>query len=167
MSNSENATASNVLAKHWARKGRQELDMLEATLDLAHQLLVSGEVQPYLRGENPFEVPSYPWEISEVRRDAPRRIWLGTVSDLATGIGHTVYFAAGLARDADEFRRQLASHVGHALANGAEVNLGLEEFKFSRTFISPPLRQVLTEFDEGKGAPSQFFFLSRWSENSA
>ena len=167
MSNSQNATASEVLAKHWARKGREELDMLEATLNLARRLLASGEVQPYVEGEDPFEVLPYPWEISEVRLDAPRRIWLGTVSDLATGTGHTVYFAAGLARDADEFRRQLASHLGHALASGAEVNLGFEKFKFSRTFISPPLRQVLTKFDEGKGAPSQFFFLSRWSENSA
>lgn len=167
MSNSQNATASNVLAKHWARKGREELDMLEATLNLARRLLVSGEVQPYVEGENPYEVPPYPWQVSEVRRDTPRRIWLGTVSDLATGTGHTVYFAAGLARDADEFRRQLASHLGHALADGAEVNVGLEEFKFSRTFISPPLRQVLTKFDERKGAPGQFFFLSRWSENSS
>lgn len=42
MSNSQHATASNVLAKHWARKGREELDMLEATLNLARRLLVSG-----------------------------------------------------------------------------------------------------------------------------
>lgn len=167
MSNSQNATASDFLAKHWAGKGREELDMLEATLNLARQFLASGEVQPYAADENPFEVPPYPWQISEVRLDAPRRIWLGAVSDLATGTGNTVYFAAGLARDADEFRRQLASHLGHALASGAEVNSGLEEFRFSRTFISPPLRQVLTKFDEGKGAPSQFFFLSRWSENSS
>lgn len=118
-------------------------------------------------GENPYEVLPYPWQIGEARRDAPRRIWLGTVSVLTTGTGHTVYFAAGLATDADEFRRQLASHLGHALANGAEVNLGLEEFRFSRTFISPPLRQVLAKFDEGKGAPSQFLFLSQWFENSA
>ncbi|SFP16706.1 hypothetical protein [Qipengyuania nanhaisediminis] len=167
MSNSQNATASNVLAKHWARKGREELDMLEATLNLARRLLASGEVQPYVEGENPFEVPPFDWEASEPKADAPRRIWLGTVSDLESGTGHTVYFAAGLARDADEFRRQLASNLGPTLANGAEVSLGLEEFKFSRTFISPPLRQVLTKFDEGKGAPSQFFFLSRWSENSS
>lgn len=165
MSNSENVSASDVLAKHWARKGSIKLDMLEATLNLARQLLVREEVEPYAEGENPFEVPSYPWEISEVRRDARRRIWLGTVSDLASGTGHTVYFAAGLARDADEFRRQLASHLDLALANGAKVNLGLEEFKFSRTFISPPLRQLLTKFDEGKGAPAGFFYLSRWHQN--
>ena len=139
--------------------------MLEATLNLARRLLVSGEVQPYQTGENPYEVPSYPWEISEVRRDAPRRIWLGTVSDLATGTGHTVYFAAGLARDADEFRRQLASHLGHTLANGAEVSKGLKKFRFYKEFVTASLHLTLQQYDIEKDAPSAFFYLAQWAEN--
>lgn len=165
MNNSESATASDVLAKHWARKGSEELDMLEATLNLARQLLVSGEVQPYVRGENPFEVPPFDWEVSEPKADAPRRIHLGSVNDLATGQGHTVQFAAGLARDEDEFRRQLAAHIGHILANGAKVSRGLEDTSFSKTFISPSLLQTLEKFDEGEDAPAGFLYLSRWHEN--
>ncbi len=126
MSKSERATASDSLARHWARKGSDELDMIEATLDLARQLLASEEVQPYAKGENPFELAPYPWETAETPAEAQRRIFLGTVSDLATGQGHTVWFAAGLARDENEFRRKLAAHIGHVLANGAEVSVGFE-----------------------------------------
>lgn len=165
MSKSERATASDPLARHWARKGSDELDMIEATLNLARQLLASGEVQPYRKGENPFELAPYTWETAETPAEAQRRIFLGTVSELATGQGHTVWFAAGLARDENEFRRKLAAHIGHVLANGAEVSAGLGDFPLSRTFISPPLRQKLANFDAGRDAPPSFFYLSRWHEN--
>ncbi|BBI19328.1 hypothetical protein EKJ_01750 [Qipengyuania flava] len=165
MSGSEHATASDPLARHWARKGPDELEMIEATLNLARQLLASGEVQPYREGENPFHLSPYSWEIAQTPAESQRGIFLGTVSDLATGQGHTVWFAAGLAKDENEFRRKLAAHIGHTLANGAEVSAGLGGFPLSRTFISPPLRQTLEKFDEGKGAPASFFFTSRWHEN--
>lgn len=165
MSAEENTKPSEFLANHLARKGLDEIEKIQATVNLARQLLAGGEVQPYREGENPFELPPYPWEISEAPANAPRRIFLGTVSDLATGQGHTVYFAAGLARDEDEFRRQLAAHIGHTLANGAKVNPGVEDFHFSKTFISPSLRQTLEKFDQRKNAPAAFFFLSRWHEN--
>ena len=165
MSASDHTTASDPLARHWARKGPDELDMIEATLNLARQLLASGEVQPYTEGENPFDLAPYPWETAETPADAKRRIFLGTVSDLATGQGHTVWFSAGLASDENEFRRKLAAHIGHTLTNGAEVNAGLEDFPLSRTFISSPLRQTLEKFDNGKDAPANFLFLSRWTEN--
>lgn len=153
------------LAKHWARKGPGEVEKVQATLNLARQLLAGGEVQPYNEGENPLELAPYPWQTTEVCFDDPRRIFLGTVSDLATGQGQTVWFAAGLARDEDGFRRQLAAHIGHTLANGAEVNAGLGDIRFSRTFISAPIRQTLENFDEGENAPAGFFFVSRWHEN--
>ena len=165
MSAEENTKPSEFLANHLARKGPDEVEKVQASVDLARQMLESGEVELYGEGENPFELPPYPWEVSEVRSNAPRRIYLGQVSDLATGQGHTVYFAAGLARDEDEFRRQLVPHIGHTLANGATVNPGLGDFPFSKTFISPSLRQTLEKFDEGKNAPAGFFFLSRWHEN--
>lgn len=125
MSEAAKTGPSALLAEHLARKGQEELDKMQVTIDLARQLLAGGEVQPYADGENPFEVAPYSWETSEPRGHAPRRIFLGTVSELATGTGHTVYFAAGLARDEDDFRRQLAAHIGHTLANGATVNVGL------------------------------------------
>ena len=153
------------LAEHLARKGPEELDKMQSTIDLARQLLASEEIQPYGEGENPFQQPPYSWEISKPPIDGPRRIFLGTVSDLATGLGHTIYFAAGLARDEDEFRRQLARTIGHTLANGAKASPGLEEFPFSRTFISPRLRQTLQKFDEGKSPPANFLYLCQWHEN--
>ena len=165
MSETTKAEPIPALAEHWARKGAAEIEKMDVTIILARQMMASGEVEPYAEGENPFELPPYPWEITDVQRNAPRRIFFGTVSDLATGSGHTVYFAAGLARDEDEFRRQLATHIGHTLANGAELSAGLAEFRFSRTFISPPLRQTLEKFDNGKDAPASFLYLSRWSEN--
>lgn len=165
MSKSERVAASDPLARHWARKGSDELEMIEATLNLARQLLASGEVQPYREGENPFHLTPYPWEIAEAPAEAQRRIFLGAASDLATGKGHTVWFAAGLAKDENEFRRQLAAHIGHALANGAEVSAGLGDFSFSRTFISDSIRKTLKEFDEGRDAPASFFFISQWHEN--
>lgn len=167
MSKSERVIASDPLARHWARKGPVELEMIETTLNLARQLLASGEVQPYREGENPFDLAPYSWETTETPAGAKRRIFLGSVSDLASGQGHTVWFAAGLAKDENEFRRQLAVHIGHTLANGAAVNAGLGDFPLSRTFISPPLRQTLEKFDNGKDAPSSFLFLSRWHQNSS
>ena len=43
MSKSECAAASDPLAWHWARKGAGELEKIEATLNLARQLLASGD----------------------------------------------------------------------------------------------------------------------------
>ena len=165
MSDDAKSAASTFFAEHRAHKGSDELDKLQATIDLARQLLASGEVRPYADGENPFELPPYPWEVSEVPIDLSRRVFLGTVSDLATGTGHTVYFAAGLARDEDEFRRQLAAHIGHTFANGATLNAGLGDFPFSRTFISSSLRRTLKSFDEGQNVPAGFFYLLQWYEN--
>ena len=165
MTEKEMAKPSEVLAAHFAHKGEESVAELQATVERAREMLASGEVQAYGEGENPFEVPPYDWEVSEPKSDAPRRVYLGSVSDLATGQGHTVHFAAGLARDEDEFRRQLAAHIGHVLANGAKVNRGLEEVPFSKTFISPSVRQSLEKFDKGKDAPARFFYLGRWHEN--
>ena len=165
MSGEENYEPIHALAEHWARKGLSEVDKVQATVNLARQLLAGGKVQPYGEGENPFEVAPYPWETSKPPADASRRIFVGAVSDLATGQGHTVWFAAALARDEDEFRRQLAVHIGHTLANGAEINAGMGEVPFSRIFLSAPLREKLEKLDEGRDTPAGFFFVSRWHEN--
>lgn len=163
----EDAKAEPVpaLAEHWARKGAVEVERMDATITLARQMMARGEAQPYAEGENPFEVAPYPWEVTEIRSDARRRIFLGTLSELATGRGHTVHFAAGLARDEDEFRRQLAAHIGHTLAHGATVKAGLGDLPFVKTFISPSLRKALEKFDEDQNPPAEFFYLGRWHEN--
>ena len=165
MSGEESYEPVHALAEHWARKGPGEVDKVQATVNLARRLLAGGKVQPYAEGENPFKLPPYPWETTKPPTGASRRLFLGTVSDLATGQGHTVWFAASVARDGDEFRRKLAAHMGHALANGAEVNAGLGDFRFSRTFLSQPVRETLKKFDVGEGAPAGFLYLGRWHEN--
>ena len=165
MNEKEAAGPSEALATHFARKGEESVAELQATVERAREMLASGEVQPYAEGENPFEVPPFDWEVSEPKGDDPRRIYLGSISDLATGQGHTVHFAAGLARDEDEFRRKLAAQIGHVLANGAKVKRGLEGGPFSKTFISASFRQTLEKFDHGRDAPAGFFYLSHWHEN--
>ena len=165
MSDKESYEAVHALAEHWARKGPSEVEKVQATVNLARQLLAEEKVQPYAEGQNPFEPAPYSWETTEASAEAPRRIFLGIVSDLATGQGHTVWFAAGLARDEDEFRRQLANHIGHSLANGAKVNTGLEDLRCYRTFISQKLRQTLQKFDDNRNAPAGFFYLGIWHEN--
>jgi len=165
MSAEENTKPSEFLANHLARKGPDEVEKVQASVNLARQLLASGEVQQYAEEENPFELAPYPWQVSEVPANAARRIFLGTVSDLSIEQGHTVYFAAALAWNEDEFRRKLAAHIGHTLANGAKVNPGVGDFHFSKAFISPSLRQTLEKFDQGKNAPAAFFYLAQWHEN--
>lgn len=165
MSEETKAEPILALAEHWARKGAAEVEKMDATIIIARQLMASEQFQPYAEGENPFEPPPYPWEVSEPQSDALRRIFVGAVSDFATGTGHTVYFAASLARDEDEFRRQLAAHIGHTFANGATVKKGLRDFPFSKAFISPSLRQKLHKFDQGRNAPASFSYIGRWHEN--
>ena len=74
MSDDAKPAASTFLAEHLARKGSDELDKLQAIIDLAHRLLASGEVEPYADEEYPFELPPYPWGIIEDQRNAARRI---------------------------------------------------------------------------------------------
>ena len=167
MSTEESYGPINALAEHWARKGNGEIEKVQATLNLSRQLLANGEVKPYSEGENPFEPQPYPWESSEVSADIPLRLFLGTVSDLTSGQGHTVWFAAAPARSEDEFRRKLANHIGHTLANGAKVGTDSSDFPFSQTFISPKLRQRLDKHQDGKRMSSELFFLSRLHDNQS
>ena len=165
MSAIENIEPSEFLANHLARKGTAEIEKVQASVNPARQLLASGEIQQYAEGENPFELAPYPWQVSEVPFTPPKRIFFGAVSDLATGQGHTFYFAAALARNEDEFRRKLEVPIGQTLANCATVSLGVEDLNLSNAFISPSLRQTLEQFDQGKNAPAAFFYLVRWHEN--
>ena len=94
MTGEESHEPIHALAEHWARKGPGEVDKVQATVNLARQLLAGGKVRPFGEGEKPFEVAPYLWENTKPPADASRRIFLGTVSDLVTGQGHTVWFAA-------------------------------------------------------------------------
>ena len=165
MSDNNSKTPSDFAARHLARRGAAAIEKMQLTLDLARTLLESGSIEPYGEGEDPFVVPPFAWEVSEPRPDAQRRVFLGSVIEGATGQGITYIFAAALARDEDEFRRQLSQHVGHILANGAKVGEGPDGPRLSPTFVSPRLGEVLEMYDQGQNAPASFLYLSRWHEN--
>ena len=165
MSDDNSNTPSNFAARHLARRGASAIEEMQLTLDMARTLLESESIEPYGEGEDPFVVPPFAWEISEPRPGALRRVFIGTITEAATGQGITHYFAAGLARDEDEFRRQLSRHVGHILANGTKVSRGAGGPRLSPTFVSPRLREVLEMYDQARNAPASFFYISRWHEN--
>ena len=165
MSSDDSNTPSDFAARHLARRGSSAIEKMQLTLDLARTLLESGDIEPYGEGEDPLVVPPFAWEISEPRPGAIKRIFLGSVIETATGQGITYIFIAGLARDEDEFRRQLSQHIGRFLANGAKIGRGPGGPRFSPTFVSPRLKEVLEMYDQGMNAPASFFYLSRWHEN--
>ena len=165
MSGEDSNSPSDFAARHLARRGTSAIKEMQLTLELARTLLESGSIEPYGEGEDPFVIPPFAWEISEPRPEALRRVFIGTVTEAATGEGITHYFAAGLAGDEDEFRRQLSRHVGHILANGTKVSRGAGGPRLSPTFVSPRLSEVLVRYDEAKSAPASFIYLCRWHEN--
>lgn len=165
MSGQDSNTPSDFAARHLARRGASAIDELQLTLDLARTLLEAGGIEPYGEGDNPFVVPPFAWEVSEPPQGGPKRIFLGTVADAVTGQGITHFFAAGLARDEDDFRRQLSRHVGQILANGTKVSRGPGDPGLSPIFMSPQLKEVLERYDEAKSAPASFIYLCRWHEN--
>ena len=165
MSGENSTTPSGFAARHLARRGAEAIEKMQLTVDLARTLFTSGGIEPHGEGEDPFGPPPFAWEVSEPDPDAQRRIFLGSVIDGATGQGITYIFAAGLARDEDEFRRQLSRHVGHILANGAKVGKGPDGPRLSPTFVSPRLKEVLEMYDQGQNAPATFFYVGRWHEN--
>ena len=142
MSSDDSNTPSDFAARHLARRGASAIEKMQLTLDLARTLLSSGAIEPYGEGEDPFVVPPFAWEVSEPRPGAIKRIFLGSVIETATGQGITYIFIAGLARDEDEFRRQLSQHIGRFLANGAKIGRGPGGPRFSPTFVSPRLKEV-------------------------
>ena len=157
MSTEESYGPINALAEHWARKGNGEIEKVQATLNLSRQLLANGEVKPYSEGENPFEPQPYPWESSEVSADIPLRLFLGTVSDLTSGQGHTVWFAAAPARSEDEFRRKLANHIGHTLANGAKWARTQAIFRSRKPSFRPNCAKDWINIKTGKGCRPSYF----------
>ena len=165
MSQELDSEPSEFLANHIARRGTSAIEDMQATVDRAREIAAASDFQVYQTGEDPLARTPFEWEISSSELDKRRRVYLGTVTNLATGQGQTVYFAASLARDADEFRRKLAGHLDRYLANAAKVKSGVGDFPFSKKFIPPSLHLTLQRYDAGKDAPPGFFYLAQWAEN--
>ncbi len=143
------------------------IEQVRAIAERAEEMLATGEVAPPPFGDDPHRSPPYPWELTERRTDAPKRVWLATVDDFATGECLSVFFAASLARDEDEFRRHISFELGRQLAHRAEVRVGLSALPFSGLFLSAALRKTLGEFDRGERPPAAMSFFARYHANYA
>lgn len=165
MSNASDRKPSEFLASHIAKRGASAIEDMQATVDRAREIAAASGYQEYESGEDPFAKAPYRWEVSSNDVNQTRRVYLGTVTLTATGQGQTVYFAASLARDADEFRRKLADHLDRHLANAAQVACGVTDLPFSEIFISPSLHLTLQRYDAGRDAPPAFFYAAHWAEN--
>lgn len=165
MSKTANAAPAEDVARYLAEKGGAAIDQWQAIVDRAREMVASGDVEPPRDGIDPHRPLPYPWETTERRLEAPKRVWLGSVEDYATGEGLSVYFAAGLAHDEDEFRRSLSFDLGRELAHRAEVREGLGALPFSTLFLSPALRKSLGAFDRREGRPGAMSFLAQYRAN--
>lgn len=165
MRNADDSKPSEFLANRIALRGNSAIEDMQATLDRAREIAAASNFQEFQSGEDPLARSPFAWEVSSSAIDHPRRVYLGITTHMETGQGHTVYFAASLARDADEFRRKLAGHLDRYLANAAQVACGVGNFPFSKVFISPSLHLRLQRYDAAKDAPPAFFYAAHWAEN--
>lgn len=149
-------------ARHVAKLGMTSVENLEAVIARARELLEAGEIVPPPNEENPYLPQPYAWQLTEPQLDLPRRVWLATVEDFATGQGHSVYLAAGFAHDEDEFRRSLALELGPHLAHGAQAGAGVDGVPFKDMFLPAKLEAMLTGFDNGKERPAVMAYLARY-----
>ena len=152
-------------ARHVAKLGLTSVEHMEAVIAGARKLLEAGAIVPPPDEENPYLPQPYAWQLSEGRDDLPRRVWLGTVEDFATGEGHSIYFAAGFARDEDEFRRDIARELGAHLAHSAKVGVGVDSVPFAKMFLPEKLEAMLTGFDAGKDSPAVMSYFAKYHGN--
>ncbi|MXP30139.1 hypothetical protein GRI58_15120 [Porphyrobacter algicida] len=154
---------SRTAARHLAERGEEHIARVQATVDLARAMLASGEVNTSPDNSHGISLPPYPWEVSEVRSDQPKRVWYASVENFATGEGHTVCFAAGRHRDEDEFRRQLAGEMGRGLANTASVSLDVDELPLAATFLTDGLKANFAHM--GQGGPAVMTYFGKYYAN--
>jgi len=154
---------SEAVARHLVQLGEDAIKQVMATVERARELLASGSVPPFPEGTEP--PAPYAWEITEPQLETPKRVWFAYVDDYGTGEGLSVYFAAALARDEDEFRRSISSELGRELANKAEVRLDVHGSSLASRFLPPTFVSTLEAFDRGEDRPATMSFLVRYRAN--
>ncbi|AIT82786.1 hypothetical protein [Novosphingobium pentaromativorans] len=157
----ETPLVSETMARLLAGKGQETLDQWAATIARAGELLATGEAV----AEPAAAEPAYPWELTESCLEAPRHVWCAGAEDYATGAGQGAYFAAGFARDEDEFRRRIALEFGRELAHRARLAKGSVQVPFADFFLSPVMRSTLEQFGRGENPPASMVFFARYAEN--
>ncbi|WP_126174492.1 hypothetical protein [Altericroceibacterium xinjiangense] len=164
MSEDPKEQPSEAAARYLADKGIARIELMQATVDRARELLESGEISEPVEGTEPNSA-IYKWEKTERSPDAPRRVWIATVEDFATGEGVSIHCVAGFAGDADEFRRQIAPELGRHLANGAQVREGAAGFGWDTMFLTPHLRTLLAAWDRGDDRPAVMRYFAVFRAN--
>jgi len=160
------AATFEIGSRYLARKGLAAITDLQAQVDRARELLASGEVEPDLEGAPPV-APPYEWELTTAPLGAPKRIWLASVENFATGMGHSAHGFACLAHDKDEVRRLMALSLGRFLANGATIGEGREaKVPIAQALIPEMVPRNLEEIAGSSGeGPAVITFLASYHAN--
>lgn len=162
MRTSSTSEASHAAASRLAARGADAIQHMQATVDLAKQMLASRQSEPVQTDAARTGSAEPDGSAAETSQPPPSpKVFLATVSELVQGQGHTLHFAAGLARRGSEFRIQLARDWGSVLAKGAEIQCGLSTFPFADLMMPAPVRNLLERSESGTEAPASLHLTSR------
>ena len=95
MSSESNVLPSVEIARLIAERGAATVERMHANVELAREMLASGEIAEPPVGVDPH-FPAYSWETTEPRSDLPKRVWLADVLDFATGEGLALHVSLGV-----------------------------------------------------------------------
>ena len=160
------AATLEIGSRYLARKGLAAVTDLQAQVDRARELLTTGEVEPDLKDAPPV-APPFEWELTTPPLGAPKRIWLASVENFATGMGHSAHGFACLAYDEDEVRRLMALSLGRFLANGATIGEGREaKVPIAQALVPEMVPRNLEEIaGSGGEGPAVITFLASYHAN--
>jgi hypothetical protein len=156
---------SEAVARQLVELTEEAIKQMMAAAGRAQELLASGSVPPLPDDKDPHGPELYPWETSEPNLEDAKRVWFAAVHEFGTGEVLSVYFAAALARDEDEFRRSIASELGRELANRTDVRVGVHGSFLASRFIPPTFVSTLEALDRGEERPATMSFLVRYHAN--
>lgn len=162
MRTSSTTEASHAAASRLAARGANAIQQMQATVDLARQMLASRQSEPVQTDAARTGSVDPDGSAAETSQPPPKhRVFLGTVSELAQGQGHTLHFAAGLARRESEFRIQLEHDWGSVPGKGARIQSGLSTFPFADLMLPEPVRNLLERSESGTDAPASLHYTCR------
>jgi hypothetical protein len=154
---------SEAVARQLIQLTEEAIKQMMAATERAKERLASGSVPQFPDVQDPHGPEPYPWETSEPDPEDAKRVWFAAVHDFGAGEVLSVYFAAALARDEDEFRRCISSELGRELANMADVKVGVHGSSLPSRFLPPTFVDTLEALDRGGGgSPATISFLLRY-----
>jgi hypothetical protein len=152
-----------------AAKGRAEVAKLHAIIERAQAMLDEPACMVGMAPNQAWRPAIYDWdkpELFAVEQDY--RLYRASVADFATGQGLTQFFHAGYARSEHEFRRSMAKELSGWLVDGAVVQHGWhEQVAGEDFFLSPALRYLLAQSENGKAGLATLSFHARLHTNSS